>query len=119
MTATQTKAHIPYIFWSVGKCSINCDGCLAGTTGLGHTLPGAGGERVYHERKRYSQSHQSQKSWFRALDVSEGNHNPSLCSRPGDIEDYSSGQVPELHEHKTTFKIFLFKSTHSPVHLPS
>lgn len=28
---------------------MKCDGCLAGTTGLGHTLRGAGGERVYRE----------------------------------------------------------------------
>lgn len=52
---------------------------------------------------------QSQKSWFWAWGVSEGNHNFSLCSRPGDTEGASSGQVPELHECKITFESFFIK----------
>lgn len=48
------QTPISHTFPNVGKCSINCGDQLAGTTGLGHTLPDAGGERVCCKRKIFS-----------------------------------------------------------------
>lgn len=56
---------------NVGKCSINYDGCLAGTTGPGRTFSGGIGERVSPEAKRCSHCQSIPEEWFWALDMRE------------------------------------------------